>query len=216
MQVWYRSPLPWLMFLCCAVLGWAMVKAWPRQPQAVSPAEQATSYKLPSEVEVFAADPSLGARDAKVTIVEFSDFECPYCAQSAPVLRQAVERTGSTLRLVWKDYPGPGHDQALPAAIAAQCANQQGKFWQFHDGLFREQSSLSRDKYLQLAGETGLRLQQFTSCIDEKTTQAIVERNVQEGDAVGIDGTPYFIINGQVWSGLLTASDLEAIIRQYP
>ncbi len=214
MPAWIRSPLLWLLGVSCIVLAMAAVKAWPKGSSGPVPLEEPLDYKLPAQVQVFAADPSLGSGTANVTIVEFSDFQCPYCAQSAPAARQAVESSGGKARLVWKDYPVPGHDEALPAAIAAQCAHQQGKFWQYHDVLFREQARLGNDAYVELAGEVGLRLPQFIRCLDGKETQAIVERNRREGDAIGIDGTPYFVINGQAWSGLLTASDLEAIIRQ--
>ena len=216
MAGWYRTPVVWLMLLSCAVLAWAAASAWPKQRPPSAQSEESRITKLPGQVEVFSGDPTLGGSGASITIIEFSDFECPYCAQSSPVVKQAVEQSAGKVRLVWKDYPGPGHEHALSAAVAAQCAHQQGKFWQYHDALFREQSRLSQDMYLQLAGEVGLRLEQFSSCLGRNETQPIVERNLREGDAIGLDGTPYFIINNQVWSGLLTSSDLEKIIRQYP
>jgi len=106
-----------------------------------------------------------------------------------------------------------GMRQAQAAAEAAQCAARQGKFWEYHDALFQVQDNLSDIMYLSLAGEVGLNYETFSSCLTNHATLPLVERNLAEGTAIGVDGTPFFIINGQAVSGLITPEQLQALVQ---
>ena len=213
----FRNPITWLFLGIVVVLGvavWNTAARMPRQPASPTPASTTVgSTKLPSQVSVFASDPVRGAPAATVTIVEFGDFECPYCAQVAPTLENAISQSNGKLKLVWKDFPLPSHAQAQAAAEAAQCAARQGKFWEYHDALFQAQDNLSDIMYLSLAGEVGLNYEAFSSCLTNHATLPLVERNLAEGTSIGVDGTPFFIINGQAVSGLITPEQLEALLQ---
>ena len=213
----FRNPITWLfvvIMLVLVVAVWHTVGRLPRQPVSPTPASTTVgSTKLPDQVSVFPTDPVRGAPAATVTIVEFGDFECPYCAQVAPTLENAISQSNGKLKLVWKDFPLPSHAQAQAAAEAAQCAARQGKFWEYHDALFQAQDNLSDIMYLSLAGETGLNYETFSSCLTNHATLPLIERNVAEGTSIGVDGTPFFIINGQAVSGLITPEQLEALLQ---
>ena len=213
----FRNPITWLfvvIMLVLVVAVWHTVGRLPRQPVSPTPASTTVgSTKLPDQVSVFPTDPVRGAPAATVTIVEFGDFECPYCAQVAPTLENAISQSNGKLKLVWKDFPLPSHPQAQAAAEAAQCAGKQGKFWQYHDALFQAQDNLSDIMYLSLAGEVGLNYEAFSSCLTNHATLPLVERNLAEGTSIGVDGTPFFIINGQAVSGLITPEQLEALLQ---
>jgi len=213
----FRNPITWLfvvIMLVLVVAVWHTVGRLPRQPVSPTPASTTVgSTKLPDQVSVFPTDPVRGAPAATVTIVEFGDFECPYCAQVAPTLENAISQSNGKLKLVWKDFPLPSHAQAQAAAEAAQCAARQGKFWEYHDALFQAQDNLSDIMYLSLAGEVGLNYEAFSSCLTNHATLPLVERNLAEGTSIGVDGTPFFIINGQAVSGLITPEQLEALLQ---
>ena len=213
----FRNPITWLFVVIVLVLVvavWHTVGRLPRQPVSPTPSPTAvTPTKLPSQVSVFPTDPVRGAPAAAVTIVEFGDFECAYCAQAVVTLENAISQSNGKLKLVWKDFPLPSHPQAQAAAEAAQCAARQGKFWEYHDALFQVQDNLSDIMYLSLAGEGGLNYETFSSCLTNHATLPLVERNLAEGTAIGVDGTPFFIINGQAVSGLITPEQLQALVQ---
>jgi protein-disulfide isomerase len=213
-----RSPLVWLFLVVAVVLATAVwrlnnyqLSTNSNQPTTIS--YQSSITKSPSQVEILPSDPSLGpSQGAKVTIIEFSDFECPYCAEVAPLLKSVVNNHPGEVRLVWKDFPLPSHSQAALAAEAARCAGLQGKFWDYHDKLWLKQSELNQTVYYDLADEVGLNRIKFNQCVSDRQTGPLVERNFAEGQAVGVDGTPWLVINGQVYSGSITLTELEQII----
>ncbi|MBU1039031.1 thioredoxin domain-containing protein [Patescibacteria group bacterium] len=172
--------------------------------------------KNPSEVTIFPADPVRGVKNgAKLTIVQFSDFTCPYCAQMAVLLSVMVAQNKDRVSLVWKDFPLAEHEQSLPAAKAAQCASLQGKFWDYHDKLFQNQSSLSDFVYESIANDLKLNMPKFLTCLSNNETLPLIQRNIMEGRSVGLDGTPYYIINGRVHSGILTQTELNDLLSGY-
>src|SRR5262249_7270265 len=126
------------------------------------------------------SDRRLGPEHAPVTIVEFSDFECPYCRQSAEVLKTLSQLYGARLRVIYRDYFGPNHPHALPAAEAARCAGEQGKFWEYHDLLFDRQSSGSGWDFPTLAKELGLQQRQFETCLHSNRFRAAITKDVQD------------------------------------
>jgi protein-disulfide isomerase len=163
-------------------------------------------------VEVSTAGaPVRGAADAPVTVVEFSDFECPFCKQTRPTLKQLLERYPGKVRLAYRDFPLDSiHPQARRAAEAARCAQDQGKFWEYHDVLFIQSPQLAPDDLRRYAGQVGLDVTKFDSCLAAGVHKAAVQRDLDEGNRLGITGTPAFFINGRTLTG---AQPLEAFTR---
>jgi len=152
-----------------------------------------------------------GARSAPVTLVEFSDFHCPYCRQVQPILLQILQKYGTRVRLVYKDMPIDGlHPQARSVAEAARCAADQGRFWEFHDKVYANPPDGSAVRLQDYASQVGLDGQRFEDCRSSRKHQRDVQRDVQEGADLGITGTPAFFINGRFLSG---AQPLETFTR---
>jgi protein-disulfide isomerase len=153
-------------------------------------------------------DPVKGPATAPVTIVEFSDFQCPYCSRGTATLKQVEEKYGDKLRVVFRDFPLTQiHKEAAKAAEAGACANEQGKFWEMHDKLFGNQSKLQVEGLKQSATEIGLDAAVFNQCLDSGKYAAEWQKDVEEGTSYGVTGTPAFFINGRMISG---AQPLEA------
>jgi len=154
------------------------------------------------EVELSADDPSVGSASAPVTIVEFSDFQCPYCQRVAPTIKQVRQTYGDKVRVVWKDFPLTQiHPQAFKAGEAAHCAGDQGKFWEYHDRLFANQQSLQPTDLKQHASELGLNAPAFATCLDSSKHGERVRDGVAEGTRLGVDSTPTVYINGRMLAG---------------
>jgi protein-disulfide isomerase len=155
--------------------------------------------------------PSKGPAKAPVTIVEFSDFHCPFCKRVLPTLAQIESRYGDKVRLVFRDFPIDNlHPEASKAHEAARCANEQGKFWAYHDKLFAGPAKSSPEIFKGFAKELGLDVTAFESCLDSGKYQAAVKKDIEEGNRAGVTGTPAFFINGRMISG---AQPLESFVR---
>ena len=141
--------------------------------------------------------PSFGPEDAKVTIVEFSDFECPYCSRAAEVAHQIRARYGDKVRFVFRQFPLPSHAQAHLAAQASLAAHEQGKFWEFHDLLFANQRALTRDSLETYAKQVDMNVGELKRALDAQTHKAAVDRDVGLGTNVNVNGTPTLFINGK-------------------
>ena len=157
-------------------------------------------------------DPAMGPADAPVTIVEFSDFQCPYCQKSVATLKELRRLYGDKIRVVYRDYPGPNHPQAAPAAEAAQCAGDQGKFWEFHDVLFARQTRETGWDFDALAREVGLHANEFSSCLSTGRYREEVRKDLQDGLALGITSTPTFFINGRPLVGAQPLAEFSRLI----
>jgi protein-disulfide isomerase len=158
-------------------------------------------------------DPSKGPAGAKLTVVEFSDFQCPYCAKAALQIDETLRKFPNEVRLVYKQYPIPIiHSQAILAARASLAAHKQGKFWLMHDLLFANSNKLSRENILVWAKQVNLDLPKFTKDLDSKEIQTMVDREAKEGDDIGVLGTPTLFINGQHYNGEMLPADLEKVI----
>jgi len=159
--------------------------------------------------------PEKGSPDARVTIVEFSDFQCPYCRKAHEKIEKYLKKYAGRLRLVFRHYPLDMHKQARPAAYAAVCAHQQGRFWPYADQLFRNQDKMKSSPlpalFLQYAKDIKLDLPRFQSCLNSKIGRQTVEADIREGDRYGIDSTPSFFINGYFISGF-SPKKIEMII----
>src|SRR5690349_13126586 len=141
--------------------------------------------------------PSKGAANSSVTLVEFSDFQCPYCRGFTSTLKQIEQQYGNRVRIVYRQYPIPSlHPFAPKAAEASLCANEQGKFWQMHDAMFQDQSRLSVDDLKATASRLGVDRGKFDSCLDSGRFIPQVEADVREGTRSGVTGTPALFVNG--------------------
>jgi predicted DsbA family dithiol-disulfide isomerase len=153
-----------------------------------------------------------GLVKAPITIVEFSDFECPYCGGVEDTLRQLESQYPTQIRLAYRDFPLDFHPSAEPSAEASRCALAQGKYWQYHDLLFANQQHLESSDLLKLAVRLDLDLKIFHACISRKTYKADVQHDVDEGKKLGITGTPAFFINGILVSGAIPLEEFARLI----
>jgi protein-disulfide isomerase len=161
--------------------------------------------------------PVSGPPDAWVTIVEFSDFQCPFCRSVQPALATVLPEFGADVRHVFKHFPIAGHTYALPSAVAAVCAHQQGRFWEFHDGLFASPASVFGSGFegalADLALQAGLDVAAWQACrVAEAATTAVGRDSLQGRDA-GVGGTPTFVVNGVLLVGSRPAADFRAAIE---
>lgn len=167
------------------------------------------------EVAVAKEDPALGSASAPVTIVEFSDFQCPFCQRVSPTLKQVRQTYGDKVRIVWKDFPLTQiHPQAFKAGEAAHCAGDQGKYWEFHDRLFANQQALQPDDLKKYAAELGLDAAAFGACLDTGKHGERVRNGVAEGTKLGINSTPTIYINGRMLSGAQPFEVFKGVIDE--
>ena len=162
-------------------------------------------------------DPYMGADpdDAKVIIVEFSDFQCPYCQRGAEIIAEVMADYGDEVSLVFKDFPLSFHEYAQTAGEAAECAHEQDMFWEYHDLLFANQNSISPTYLTAAAEELGLDMDDFENCMDTGATTSEVRTDYGHGVSAGVRGTPGFFINGKLTSGAQPYEVFEAEILQY-
>jgi protein-disulfide isomerase len=146
-------------------------------------------------------DPSKGPAAAPVTIVEFSDFQCSYCAQVSLTLKKITEQYRDKVRLVFRDFPLAMHKEAPKAAEAAACAHEQGKYWEMHDRLFANQGELQIEDLKRHAAEINLKGDQFNTCLDSGKYAAEWSEDMKEGSRYGVSSTPVFFINGRMLTG---------------
>jgi protein-disulfide isomerase len=156
--------------------------------------------------------PVLGPKNAAVTIVEWSDFQCPYCGRVEPTLQQVREQYKGKVRLAWKNQPLSFHPNAMPAAEAAMAADEQGKFWEFHDALFKRQNELGPALYDEVAKQVGLDMEKFHASIQGHKHLAQIKADMAAGSAVGADGTPTFFINGKKLVGAMPIESFKQVI----
>jgi protein-disulfide isomerase len=156
--------------------------------------------------------PSLGTKNAPITIVEFTDFQCPFCRASENTVKQIRSKYGDKVRLVHMDFPLSFHSHALDAAKAARCANDQNKFWQFHDSLFENQGKLSPADLKQTAKTLGLNSAEFDACFDKAKHESEIKSDMAAGEKLGVDGTPAFFIDGRPIVGAQPLPQFEQII----
>ncbi len=159
--------------------------------------------------------PSIGPADAPVTIVEFSDFQCPYCAQVHNTLEKVIEDYGSKVRLVFRQFPLVKiHHDAERAAEASLCAYQQGKFWEMHDAMFTDQSKLSAEQLKETAKTLGLDEEEFNTCLDSNKFKDQIAEDTEAGTTVGVSGTPAFFINGRPLNGAVGYDVVAGIVAE--
>lgn len=140
--------------------------------------------------DVTEADHIRGNKNASITLVEYSDFECPFCGQFHTTVQQVMKEYPNDVKIVYRHFPLSFHPQAEPAALAAECADEQGKFWEYHDGLFENQAQLGTAFYTQLAAQIGLNATKFQDCLTKQTYLSKIQAQSQEGASAGVTGTP--------------------------
>jgi protein-disulfide isomerase len=167
----------------------------------------------PPRFAVNSADhPWSGGAGAPVTVVEFSDFQCPYCRAAQATVKAMREKYGDRVKFVYMDFPLGFHEHAMDAARAAQCASDQNKFWPYHDALFADQSKLASADLKATAAKLGLDPKKFATCYDTAAPDARVKADQAQGSALGVTGTPTFFINGREIVGSQPLDKLSEII----
>ena len=169
-------------------------------------------FEAPREQVSIAGNPWTGGKHAPVTIVEFSDFQCPFCRAAEPTIKQMREKYGDRVKLVYMDFPLGMHPHALDAAIAGRCAGEQNKFWQFHDAMFADQKKLDPAALKQTAGKLGLDTKKFDACFDGKQVVPGIRADQAEGERLGVNGTPTFFINGIQMVGVKSPQAMSVVI----
>lgn len=185
-----------------------------QQQQQVNQIRQAFLQDLKINPQAVIGDsPIINADQSKAVVIEFSDFQCPYCAEAHKTLKQLLAKHPGEVTLVYKHLPLiPIHDQAMPAAKAAWAANQQGKFWEYHDALFTNQKQLGETLYLEIANKLNLDLEKFNS--DRRLADSAISQDIQLAQKLGVAGTPFFVMNSKTFSGGLQLSEIESKLAE--
>ncbi len=170
--------------------------------------------KMPRLSVEIGNSPSIGNHSAKIKIVEFADYQCPFCATAEVTMKQVLDKYKDHIQFSFKNFPLVQiHPQALGAAVAAECANQQGKFWEMHDKLFLNHNKLSKDLFSSLAVELKLDKSKFDSCSQSSTAMDSIHQDMEYGQSLGINATPVFFINGLMLNGAQPFSEFQSIIE---
>lgn len=157
-------------------------------------------------------DPSKGNANASITIVQFAEFQCPYCGQADKVVEQVLKEYDGKVKMVFRDYPLGFHDRAVPAAVAANCAGEQGKYWEMHTLLMSNQRALEETDLVAHATTLQLDLGKWNTCRQDPKQAAEVQKDFEDGSAAGVSGTPAFFINGIFLSGALPIEEFRSVI----
>lgn len=171
-------------------------------------------FKNPVKIEI-GKSPVRGPADAKVTVIEFSDFQCPYCSRGKSTMDELMAAYPKDVKIVFKNLPLPFHDQAAPAAKAALAAGKQGKFWEMHDALFANQRALNADFFTEQAKTLGLNLEQFKKDMDSPEIDAQIKEDSALASKNGISGTPGFFVNGVAVKGAYPLDHFKKIVDRW-
>jgi protein-disulfide isomerase len=172
-------------------------------------------HLAPPRIEVAADGPSLGPETAPITIIEFSDFQCPYCRRALPIIKEVMSRHPEDVRVVYRHLPLEAiHPRARPAAEAAACAEDQGHFWEFHDRLFEGKGALSASGLRAHAEAIGLDLDAYDGCVSDRTHRDDVTADLEAARAAGISSTPAFLVNGVLLTGAQPVAAFERLIER--
>lgn len=212
----------WLTILVAAFLAavvflffWLRLQpVWTPEQEADEQTTGAANQQTAIAPTITFVNPKKGAAEPKVTIVEFGDFQCQPCKDLADNL-DVLLRTVPEAQIVWKDLPNESaHELAVPAAMAARCAANQGKFWEYHDALYERQIFITETTLSSLAVEIGLDADKFKTCFDNQETLPLVRKDYEEAMALAITATPTIFIGEERVTGLLTADELIALVRE--
>lgn len=168
-----------------------------------------------SQLQIVEGDHVRGSPDADIVIVEYGDFQCPYCARAHPTLAGLQKQYGQRIALVWRHLPLGMHPYAEPAAEAAEAAGAQGKFWEMHDSLFEHQAQMAPAQLPLLAQGMGLDAARFDADMSTRRYSERIQAQAEEGKALGASGTPSFFINGERYHGDSDQDSLTAAVERY-
>ena len=157
-------------------------------------------------------DPYIGADNAQITIIQFAEYQCPYCGKGNAAVQQVMEEYAGKVKMVYRDFPLSFHDRAIPAAVAANCAGEQGKYWEMHETLMANQQALQDADLMGYAQQQGLDMEKWALCRQDPAQVVEVNKDMEDGAAAGVTGTPAFFINGIMLSGAQPFSEFKAII----
>jgi len=172
------------------------------------------SLEPPRQKVEAAGHPSKGPDDAPIEMIEFSDFQCPFCQRANPTVEQVLKTYGNRIHFVYRHYPLPTHPNARPAAEASTCAEEQGRFWEYHDQLFRNATRLTDADLKQHALAAGLDASRFNACFDSHKFKSAVDKDMAEGNEAGVTGTPAFFINGRALEGAQPFESFKRVIDE--
>jgi len=170
--------------------------------------------EAPRQTVAAASGAAKGPANAPVEIIEFSDFQCPFCQRANPTVTEVLKTYGGRVHFVYRHFPLSNHPNARPAAEASQCAAEQGKFWEYHDVLFANPSRLADSDLKQHAAGLGLDASKFNACVDTHKYKAQVEADMQAGEEAGVNGTPAFFVNGRVLTGAQPFDAFKRVIDE--
>ncbi len=159
-------------------------------------------------------DPSQGKKDAPITLIEFSEYQCPFCKRTRPTIQKIMDTYKDKVQYVFRDFPLSFHKQAPVAALAANCANEQGKYWEYNKELFEQQPNLSDDNLKEYAKKLGLNTKKFDECLGSGKYQSEIDKDIQDGSNAGVTGTPAYFINGIFISGAQPFENFKEIIDE--
>ena len=157
-------------------------------------------------------DPFIGPEDAPVTIVQFAEFQCPYCGRAKEILDQVMEKYPNKIKMVHRDFPLSFHDRAIPAAVAANCAGEQGQYWPMYDVLMSNQRALTEADLTGYATKLGIDMDKWSTCRKDPAQEEEVQKDFEDGSKAGVQGTPAFFINGIFLNGAVPLEKFTAII----
>lgn len=200
------------VFVLLAILTILILSVFIVYIDRIFPAPDMPDFEMPSSGNYSAGSKEAGTNpNASVTIEEFSDFQCPFCSNAAETVNQIMITYGNEVNFVFRHFPA--HQDSLNAAEAAECAKDQGKFWQFHDVMFQNQYSLDVSSLKRYADELGLDTAKFNSCLDSDEKLATIRNDMNEAQARNVQGTPTFFINGNPVVGAQPFSVFQAAIE---
>lgn len=207
--------IPLAIVLGSLAIGVAVVFTQTSMPEDNVNGEPTGTPEKADLPEVTEADHIRGNVDAPVTILEYSDFECPFCQRFEATVKQAMEEYGEQVRLVFRHFPLEMHDEAMPAALASECVFEQAGddgFWEFSDMIFEKQDQLGSDLYEKAASEIGVDMDTFRDCVESEKYLDKIEAQASGGRAAGVSGTPGSFVNGVELGGAAPYERLKSVI----
>ena len=213
-----KMGLPEMLILCViasasGVFGGFLGGAWSSKANDVPPAQVQTHAQKRYDIAVDGF-PSIGPDDAPIVIVEFSDFQCPYCARfHDQTLQPLLDAYPGKIRFVYRHFPLASiHSNAFQAAEASMCAYEQGAFWPYHDEIYENQANLGTELYIQIATDLGLDLESFRSCLENEDYKNQVQTDIDFANSLGVRSTPTFFINGLAFIGAQPLDAFKQVI----
>jgi protein-disulfide isomerase len=165
-------------------------------------------------VAIPASAPIVGNKAARVTLIEFSDYQCPYCHRAQDAVDQILQRYGDKVRFVHREFPIPGHPRAFAAALAARCANDQGRFWDYHRNLMTVPGDFSDQDFEKRAAILGLDGKKLGECVTSGRFDPVVSEALQAARSIGVNSTPTFFLNGRMMTGAVPVEELQRIVDE--